>query len=274
VSYTSNNQGGTIRFGLPLQDDLSLLLRYSLYQQEITIANDVYKNGIQSDGEASRAFKQIDGDPQLVSLVGYTLAYNTLDSNKTPTKGLYAELRQDFAGVGGDVNFIRTGGEVKWYHDLGSDIVGLLRVQGGHVTGWGDQDFRIMDGFFMGPNLVRGFKSGGIGPRDIASYNQDALGGTVYWGASAEVQFPVPLMPKDFGLKGALFADAGSVWDYQGPVYSDMTVHDENVVRSSVGAGVIWTSPFGPIRIDYAVALSKDTYDKTQAFRFSGGTRF
>jgi outer membrane protein insertion porin family len=283
VSYTSNMQGGTIRFGLPLQDDLSLLLRYSLYQQEITIANDAYKDCLadgsnypacQLNGEASRAFKQIDGEPQLVSLVGYTLAYNTLDNNKSPTKGLYAELRQDFAGVGGDVNFIRTTGDVKWYHDLGNDIVGLLRAQGGHVTGWGDQDFRIMDGFFMGPNLVRGFKSGGIGPRDIGSYNQDALGGTLYWGTSAEVQFPVPWMPKDFGLKGAIFADAGSVWDYQGPVYSGMEVVDENVVRSSVGAGVIWTSPFGPIRIDYAVALSKGEYDKTQAFRFSGGTRF
>ena len=132
-----------------------------------------------------------------------------------------------------------------------------------------------MDGFFMGPNLVRGFKSGGIGPRDIGSYNQDALGGTMYWGTTAEVQFPVPWMPKDFGLKGAIFADAGSVWDYQGPMSSTAwIVVDENVIRSSVGAGVIWTSPFGPIRIDYAVALSKDTYDKTQAFRFSGGTRF
>ncbi|BAR99872.1 outer membrane protein assembly factor YaeT precursor [Blastochloris viridis] len=274
VSYTNNMKGGTIRFGLPLQDDLSIQLRYSLYQQEITIANEAYSDGDPDNGEASQAFKEIAGDPQLVSLVGYTLAYNTLDSNKTPTKGVYAELRQDFAGVGGDVNFIRTTGDVKWYHDLGSDIVGLLRAQGGHVTGWGDQDFRIMDGFFMGPNLVRGFKSAGIGPRDLASYNQDALGGTMYWGTSAEVQFPVPWMPKDFGLKGALFADAGSVWDYQGEVYSGMDVRDENVIRSSVGAGVIWTSPFGPIRIDYAVALSKDTYDKTQAFRFSGGTRF
>ncbi|WP_126398071.1 outer membrane protein assembly factor BamA [Blastochloris tepida] len=283
ASYSNNMVGGTIRFGLPLQDNLSLLLRYSLYQQEIEIGNEAYRDckadgsnfpECQDNGEASQAFKQIAGDPQIVSLVGYTLAYNTLDSNKQPTKGLYAELKQDFAGVGGDVNFIRTTGDVRWYHDLGSDIVGLLRAQGGYVTGWGDQEFRIMDGFFMGPNLVRGFKSAGIGPRDMGSNNQDALGGSMYWGTTAEVQFPVPWMPKDFGLKGALFADAGSLWDYQGEIYSGMEVYDTNVIRSSVGAGVIWSSPFGPIRIDYAVALSKADYDKTQAFRFSGGTRF
>ncbi|NJL08296.1 MAG: outer membrane protein assembly factor BamA [Methylacidiphilales bacterium] len=284
ASYSNNMQGGTIRFGLPLRDDVSLLLRYSLYQQEINIGNTDYKNcdppynvpypQCQTDGEASRAFKQISGEAQLVSLVGYTLAYSTLDNNKSPTKGLYAEVKQDFAGVGGDVNFIRTTGDVRWYHDLGSDIVGLLRAQGGHVTGWGDQEFRIMDGFFMGPNLVRGFKSSGLGPRDLGSYNQDALGGSMFWGTTAEVQFPVPWMPKDFGLKGALFADAGSLWDYKGEVYNGMIVEDSNVIRSSVGAGVIWSSPFGPIRIDYAVAMSKADYDKTQAFRFSGGTRF
>jgi outer membrane protein insertion porin family len=147
----------------------------------------------------------------------------------------------------------------------------------------------------MGPNLVRGFQTAGIGPRDMTpGSTHDALGGTMYWGVSAELQYPLFFAPKDFGMKLALFADAGSVWgykgltSYQGPfdlAAQTMQVRDVNKVRSSVGVGLVWDSPFGPLRFDYAVALSKDdgvwdpvagrqVGDITQAFRFSGGTRF
>jgi outer membrane protein insertion porin family len=88
----------------------------------------------------------------MVSLVGYSLAYSTLDNNKAPTSGLYAELKQDFAGVGGDVNFIRTTAEARNYHEVFPDIIGVLKLQGGHVTGWGSKDLRMLDHFQMGPN--------------------------------------------------------------------------------------------------------------------------
>ena len=133
-----------------------------------------------ADGEASAAIKQqVEAGPAIVSLVGYGLVYNTLDNNKNPTRGLLAELRQDFAGVGGDVNFIRTTGDARFYYELMSDIVSVLRVQGGHITGWGGKDLRMLDHFQMGPNLVRGFQTAGIGPRDLTlGTSQDALGGT------------------------------------------------------------------------------------------------
>ncbi len=76
----------------------------------------------------------------------------------------------------------------------------------------------MTDNFNFGPSLVRGFAPGGIGPRDItnatSNNNGNALGGTDYWGASVETQFPIWGLPKDIGLKGALFFDAGSLWDY------------------------------------------------------------
>ena len=75
----------------------------------------------------------------------------------------------------------------------------------------------MLDHFQMGPNLVRGFAPAGIGPRDLASPSQDALGGSMYWGASVEAQSPIPYIPRDVGLKVAAFADAGSLWDYKGP---------------------------------------------------------
>jgi len=241
------------------------------------------------NGEASAATKQlVDAGPAIVSMVGYSLVYNTLDNNRNPSKGLLAELRQDFAGVGGDVNFIRTTGDVRWYYELISDIISVLRLQGGYVTGWGDKQLRMLDHFQMGPNLVRGFQTAGIGPRDMTlGTTNDALGGTMYWGTSLETQFPIFGVPKDFGLRVAVFADAGTVWNYAGQRFfpataTSITTVDpftgvdtsSMLIRSSVGAGIIWESPFGPIRIDYSFPLTKDPNDRVQQLRFSGGTRF
>jgi outer membrane protein insertion porin family len=223
-----------------------------------------------------------------VSLVGYGLVYNTVDNNKLPTRGILAEIRQDFAGVGGDVNFIRTTADGRYYYEIMSEVVSVLHVQGGYVTGWGDKDLRMLDHFQMGPNLVRGFQTAGIGPRDLTvGTTQDALGGTMYWGTSFEVQVPIWGLPKDFGMRFAAFADAGSVWNYRGPTSfptTGLTVTtvdpvtgkntNDMLIRSSVGAGLIWESPFGPIRIDYAFPLTKDPNDRVQQLRFSGGTKF
>ena len=127
------------------------------------------------------------------SLVGYTLTYNALDNNKSPTQGIMTEFKQDFAGAGGDVKFIRTTGDLYAYHEVVSDVVGSLHLQGGHISSWGGSDLRMLDHFQMGPNLVRGFAPAGIGPRDLTQYPWtgvygDALGGTSYWGASLEFQ--------------------------------------------------------------------------------------
>src|SRR5262249_41381131 len=120
-----------------------------------------------------------------------------------------------------------------------------------------------------------------IGPRDttIGTF-QDALGGTKYWGASAELQMPFWFLPKEIGLKGAVFADAGSLFDYQGPrswAVTNETLNvgaDDGLIRTSVGVGLIWQSPFGPLRFDYAIPLTKSKFDVVQEFRFGGGTSF
>jgi outer membrane protein insertion porin family len=305
-SYDTRTTGGTLRLGLPLNEEWSMGLRYSLFQREISLPSlrasnesqlpggtgfySIYDCGPVADplcrtnGELSAAFKQLlnpgngYSNTALVSQIGYSLAYNTLDNNQQPRNGILAELRQDLAGLGGDVNFLRTTVDARYFYEFIDDYVFVARGQAGHVTGWGSKEWRILDGFFMGPNLVRGFASSGIGPRDISNSDeryQDGLGGTMYWGVSAEIQFPMPILPREFGMRAAAFADAGSVWDFKSDApIPGVVLWDENVVRSSVGLGVIWSSPFGPIRLDYAWALSKGEFDKTQAFRFSGGTRF
>jgi outer membrane protein insertion porin family len=313
VSYSTTTVGTNLRLGFALTEELSLQTRYSIYQQTIqlpSILNDcILSNnasinggkgvnplnesgqvpgqvdtnvpgGCYADGETSLPIRiALANGPTITSLVGYTLAYNTLDNNKSPTNGLYAEVKQDFAGVGGDVDFIRSTADVRTYTEVFPDVVGVLHLQGGHVTSWGGQQIRSLDEFQMGPNLVRGFAPSGFGPRDLTSPTADALGGSLYWGASAELQTPLYFLPKEVGVKLSTFADAGSLWDYKGPTSwavtgETLTVGDTSAIRSSVGIGIVWDSPLGPLRFDFAEAITKQSYDHTQFFRFSGGTKF
>lgn len=315
VSFDTQTIGGGVRLGFALREDIGLQLRYSLFRQKISLPDNLKNcNNINPDfvntfptagavgtspaltpplgftglancfvdGEASLAIKsELANGAAITSLVGYTLSHNTLDNNKSPTKGTLTEFRQDFAGVGGDVNFIRTTADFYGYHEVLPDVVSFVHLQGGQIAPWGSRDLRMLDHFQMGPNLVRGFAPAGIGPRDLTvGTTNDALGGTYYWGASLEVQTPLYFLPKDAGVKIAAFADAGSLWNYVGPTEFAATgevlsgVDSGMYVRSSVGVGLIWDSPFGPLRFDYSFPLTKQSYDRVQQFRFGGGTKF
>ena len=123
-----------------------------------------------SDGEASLPVrKELQSGKTLTSSVGYSLNYNTLDNNKNPTDGLLIDWKQDFAGVGGDVKYIKSAIDAKYYTPLVADIVGLIHLQGGMLNQFGGSELRMLDHFQMGPNLVRGFAPNGIGPRDHQS---------------------------------------------------------------------------------------------------------
>jgi outer membrane protein insertion porin family len=329
--YENRVTGGQLRLGLPITEEISVTLRYSLFEQDLKIPNTFKKpyndcsaplpeyTLLNPDGTANRTFCEGNGEASiaikesvgrtLTSLAGVTLNYNTLDNFKSPRNGFYVEVKPDIAGLGGDSKYFRVTADARYYKEVFEDIVGIVRVQGGHISGFGGEDLRIVDHFFLGPSLVRGFAPSGIGPRDVSSGDSrsNAIGGTTYFGASAEVQFPIFGLPRDLGLKGAVFADAGTLFDYKGSRGFDVNrngtldcaaatallvqpecvqVRDKNTVRSSVGASILWNSPLGPLRFDYAVALTKDKGDfnpltgekvggdRTQAFRFSGGTRF
>jgi len=330
VSYTTKTLGFSPRLGFGLREDLSLQLRYSLYQTQVSLPSTLNNcnnilgpnfyptpayigqvlggvdptgnfaitgiPGCLGDGESSLPVrKELASGSTLTSLVGYTLNFNTLDNNKNPTDGLLIDFKQDFAGVGGDVTYLKSAVDGKYYTPLVADIVGLIHVQAGALTKIGNNDIRMLDHFQMGPNLVRGFAPSGIGPRDLTFFpytgSGDALGGTKYWGASAELQMPFWFLPKEVGLKGAVYADAGSLFDYQGPTSwvqtgeinglvngnpckCAMVYDNSNVIRTSVGVGLIWASPFGPLRFDYAVPITKGTFDRVQQFKFGGGTSF
>jgi outer membrane protein insertion porin family len=317
--------GGTLRLGIPLTDEITFSPRYSAYRSEITIPNSseypyndcnspIYGTtptpagqnygtaaasaaySCLSNGEASLALKQAVGST-VTSLFGYTLSYNSLDNGKSPTEGFLAEVRQDIAGAGGTQKFLRSTGDLRYYHPIYDQIIGILHLQAGDLRSYGGSQLRIVDNFNLGPSLVRGFAPSGIGPRDVSNGIDPAgnpLGGTEYFGASLESQFPLYGVPRDLGLKGAVFADAGTLYGYKGqtnfsnggavtsyftyPNYGQgntITVGGDTMkIRSSVGVSLIWASPLGPIRFDFAKAITKDQYDQTQFFRFSGGATF
>jgi outer membrane protein insertion porin family len=331
--YDSYSTGATIRAGIPITDEFSVGLRYSLYQTRIKIPNDSKRPyndctteipGVTpgstgwtpptgavgpfpneqfncvTNGEASLAIKEAEG-ARLTSAIGTTFSYNTLDNGRNPTSGLYAELRADLAGLGGDSKWLRTTGDVRYYYPVWEDVTAMARVQGGQLFALGGEKLRVIDNFNLGPSLVRGFAPSGIGPRDksVLDNRTAGLGGTTYFGGSLELQFPIWGLPREIGLRGALFADAGTLFGYKGREnFSDLIglpantncyfygagsnwkqsncidLDDDKKIRSSVGASILWQSPLGPIRFDYAFVLSKADRDVTQAFRFSGGTSF
>jgi len=309
VSYNTQTVGTNLKLGFALTEEIAFQPRYSFYRQEITLPEQfncyplgfVLPDGTSCVQPASLPVRaELANGPVNVSLVGYTVSYNTLDNVKIPTSGLYAELRQDFAGAGGDVDFLRTQGEARTYYEVLPDIVSVFKLQGGSIEPWGGQTLRMLDHFQMGPNLVRGFAPAGIGPRDLtAGTTNDALGGSLFWGASVEAQTPLYFLPKEIGIKVAAFADAGSVWDYQGittapnglpntqPGFTQSVtvgLDSASMIRASVGVGLLWDSPLGPLRFDLAYPLKKycatatdnvtQVCDRTQIFRFSGGTKF
>jgi len=271
-SYGSNTYGATTQFGAPLTEQLGVQYRYSIYNQDITL------DPTSLVAAPSLPIQQAAlAGPAWVSAVGSTVTYNTLDNTKNPTSGFKSQLSQDLAGLGGDVRFLRTTEDMRYYHPINDDVVSLVRAQGGYITGWGGQQAPLMNSFFGGPTMVRGFAPNGFGPRDLTpGTTMDNVGGSVYWATTAELQSAIPGVPQEYGLKATAFVDAGSVFHYGGPTTfpgstQSLQVANANVVRSSVGAGLTWASPFGALTVDYAVPLTKAAYDVVQPLRFSAG---
>jgi outer membrane protein insertion porin family len=213
---------------------------------------------------------------RITSSAGYALTFSTIDSYVDPHEGAFFRVNQDFAGIGGTANYLRTIGDARFYRPLGTktDIVGFVRLHGGNITGLG-KPVAIADNFFKGGETIRGFASVGYGPRDASGL---AIGGRNFGVATVEVQSPIPFIPPDFGLKAAAFFDAGVLYGVDVPAacagVCSVVGANDTAIRTSVGASILWASPFGPLRVDFAQALNKQSYDKTEVIRFGAGSAF
>ena len=266
--YEYQEQGGTLRVTAPITEDLATTVRYTYKQVEYTGSGDWTAN-------LSAPYRALINNGQYdQSILGHSITYNTLDDNTLPREGIYAQLTHEYAGLGGDSEYYKIYGKARYFHTLSdeADIIGSLAVGAGHVIATGD-NLNVFDQFTLGGREIRGFESNGIGPR-IANANGDALGGTTYFYASAEASFPLPGVPQDLGLRGAVFADGGTLFGNEVNALGDPVNGVDSAMRASVGASLVWASPFGPLRVDYAFPVLKEDYDKEQRFRFGISNQF
>lgn len=271
--YKSETLGATVRFGLPITDNISTQLAYNIAQEKYKLDDDC--DPLAGCDISQAVLNGIAESPWLKSSVSLALVYNTIDDMKNPHEGIFANVTTEVAGLGGDAKFVKVTARGSVYQTLSEqlDLVGVISGGAGHIQGFGSGDLRIFDHFQSSDRMIRGFAYGGIGPAAPAP-SDDHLGGTTYFNASAEAQFPMPVIPESFGLRGAVFADAATLYGSK----IETALVDQSTVdmqwRASVGVGLMWASPFGPIRIDYAIPVLKEDTDDVQEFNFGISTRF
>lgn len=262
LTFDSASTGFTLRGGYMLNEYLTHNVRYTLRSDDISNAQA---------GSSQFVLQQLG--ERLASTVGHSFAYNTLDNQFFPTDGLIASIAQDYAGLGGDVSFLRHEAKVSYFTKLDNDEfeewIFRVTAKGGNVTGMNGKDVQINDRFFIGGNVVRGFENQGLGARDATTL--DPLGGNNYYAGTTELMFPLGL-PNELQMKGAVFGDVGSLFGTDDT--GTGTILDEASPRASLGVGVFWRSPVGPIRIDLAKPVVSESYDREEVIRFNFGTRF
>ena len=299
LSYGSTSYGTNLKTGVPLREDLSLQVRYSIYWSQINLVSSLNDcnnvnpnfsttfptinaaNAAAAAGVLNAAYpfylaeaalgnqyncitaapslgggvlnvaslpvrEELSFGGYLTSLAGYGLTYNTLDNNKRPTSGVLLSFGQDIAGLGGDAKYLRTVVDFRSYYEVASDLVGIMHLQGGDMFGLtkgpnGELNYvRMLDDFKMGPNLVRGFQPAGITP------------GETTWPSNGEIN-------------GFITTNTGQTF-FCGNCALQFA--DTAAPRVSVGASLIWDSPFGPLRFDFAYPILKQPYDRVQWFQF------
>jgi outer membrane protein insertion porin family len=271
-SFDYRSTGAGLRLTYPLNGYSRLSTRYFIKDDEIIVPFGYCDAG----GFGSRALCEQVG-ASLNSSAGYTLLIDRRNEPIRPTRGWTGSLRQDFAGLGGDVNYVKTELDATAYYGITPDWIVSVSGSAGYVSGWNGDAVRINDRFFKGGNSFRGFENAGMGPRDLTT--NDALGGNFYAVGSVELTLPNGL-PEQYGIRTSLFADVGTlgVLDDRYTIGSnglrDPAIADDLSLRASAGLSVHWRSPMGPIRFDFSQILSEEEYDRTENFRFSTSTQF
>ncbi len=255
-SFDRETFGMALRMGYRIGEHWSQRWKYTLREDKVTNV----------DSSASLAIQEQEGE-FITSSIGQSLTYDTRNNRLSPKEGLILSYSNEFAGLGGDISFVKNQLKGAVFYPFTDGIIGSVRGGAGYVFGV-DDEVRIINHFFLGGDDLRGFDNAGVGPRDVAT--GDAVGGKWYYRSSFQLAFPLGL-PNEFGIKGRIFSDLGSVGGVDGNAGA---VTDTGSLRASVGVGLAWDSPFGPLSFDFSKAIRKEDFDDTEVFRFSFGTRF
>ena len=269
--YDERRMGGAVRIGYDFNEHLRQVWSYSGVDRKVF--NVVSTSSPLILNQQGTTF---------LSQVSQLLTLDYRDSRLFPHSGWIMELGTDYAGLGGDVKFIRNNLAAAYYIPLdrlmGDDQWGI-KISGsvGYMAELGNGKDLVIDRFFLGGDNLRGFQTGGAGPHD--SKSGDPLGGRFIWTQSSELRFPLPGVPRDIGLTGRAFVDVGSLTQASFRGATCTGCQAVNIVQSAAprlgaGVGVSWRTQFGLINIDLAPLVSKQAHDQVQVFRFGFGTRF
>ena len=374
TTYTQVQTGFQVRTGVPLTEYWSLQARYGLNYDQVGLDPDTYFTGGVCDPlRAGRYLCEQIGN-RVTSALGYTLLFDNLNSRLRPTAGHRLAINQDFAGLGGDVRYVRSRVDFDKYWNVGSGFVFSVGIEGGYILplqgspGPGIDPVRINDRFQLGEPQFRGFDIRGVGPRvqrlfyttdasgrqtlitDRQQIVDDALGGRAYYLGRIELELPLGAGARELGLRPSIYMNFGALFGVRRPLptvtfptttdaagnvtvlpivtpvldtsgrqlytvadtadpnfglsttcdigfsstaggtctgasvntaltnttapFLERFVGDSARPRLSVGIGVNWNSPFGPLRIDLARALLSEFGEDTKLITFNVGTQF
>ncbi|KKI18252.1 membrane protein [Sphingomonas sp. Ag1] len=368
TTYSQVSTGFQVRAGVPLTEYWSLSARYGLSYDEVTLDRTAFFRDGQCDPLLAGRYLCDALGNRLTSSVGYSLIYDSLNSRLRPSAGQRFTFSQDFAGLGGDVKYLRTRADAAKYWGIGGGFILSALAEGGYIHALessprpGVDPIRITDRFYLGEPQFRGFDIRGVGPRVLRQYFttdangaqvlitdrdqiiDDALGGKAYYLGRIELEIPLGSGARELGLRPSVYVQAGSLFNITRPeptaVFPTTTDANGNTVvlplplkdaagnplyfystpaganvsttcaagipdgsggcngiipnspqiasqpfvetflgnsakpRLSIGFGVNWTSPFGPLRIDVARALIKQRGDDPKLITFNVGTQF
>ncbi len=268
--YNLRNTGFAPSLEFPVGENRRLELRYrlsddALYGVKTGDPDDPDDNG-------SSVILQAEAGSRITSALGYTFQFDNRRTGLDPLGGFIFRLSQDFAGLGGDVQYIATTAFLAYERRVMNEEVTLrAEVEGGALYMLSGSS-RIIDRFSL-YGKVRGFAPSGVGPRDLTATNRDALGGNFFAAVRLEAQFPLGL-PEEYGISGGVFVDAGSLWGLNSTAGTGGPVDDSARLRAAIGFSVFWATPIGPLRMNFATPLAKEPYDKSQPFELTISTRF
>lgn len=279
AGFQSTTTGVGVRFGFPISNSTSLGIGY-------TLRND----GVDPYLSASPQIRAASGD-FVTSMIDYTFRWDRRNDPISPTGGWDMSFSQSFAGLGGDVQYVKNDFTGAVYQGIVENVVASFRLDAGYITGWGGDDVRLQDRYFKGGFTFRGFETAGIGPRVVRAVQDqngvpvytslDSLGGKAFAVGALEVTFPL-FLPEQYGIRGGVFTEFGTLGELDdsakvidaASAAAGLLVVDNLALRASAGVSVFWDSPFGPVRFDFSRVLMKEPYDRTEVFRFSQTTRF
>lgn len=284
--FEEDIQGINLRIGAPITENLYLTTAFKFTETTYNDYGALTIAEIPSAPELQAVKRTIANGGHQIGALSYTLTYNTLDDQVLPREGIAARITQEYAGLGFDSEYIKTTAKASYFHMLSeqADVIGNLTAGAGNIVSTGD-NLRVFDHLFIGQETIRGFETRGIGPRVFNGTSYvGAAGGTTYFNGSAEISAPMPLVSRDLGLRFNVFADAATLYGNDiaandfcttAACGTRQTLHGSDMEwRASVGIGVTWASPFGPLRVYYAEPVVKESFDEVKKFGFGASTRF